>query len=218
MATRTAPDAPAVVPARHRWLNGLLATTLCMVAACVVQQAAVIVAADWSSSVTMQQIERWNTGETPYTPEQWEQARQALGEAIALTPKDAVLHDALGQLYSLQGRAVWTTGEPGSPELAAYQQALDHQRRSIALRPTHAMAWANQALYQTIVYAPLEEIFASWREASRLGPREGEVTQTLLEVVTQLWEYAPDDLRAWAETHQPGISARLDAKAARQQP
>ena len=199
---------------RHKWLNGLLAGTLCVVAACVVQQASVLMAADWSSSMTRNALDKWVRGTTPYTPAQWAQARRALEEAIARTPKDATLHEALAQLHSLEGRALWTTGAPDSPEVAAYQEAMRHQKASIALRPTHAMAWANLALMQYAVNDTPEVLLTSWREAARLGPREAEVIETLVYVASQVWPLATDDMRSWIEARKPGLPARLDATPA----
>jgi tetratricopeptide (TPR) repeat protein len=198
------------VSTRHRWLNRLLAGTLCVVAACVVQQATVLMAADWTSSTTRHDLSKWATGETAHTPEQWEAARQALQEAIALTPRDATLHDALAQLYGVRGRALWTTGAPDSPEVTAYREALSHQEASIRLRPTNAMAWANLALMQYAVNETPDVLFKSWREAARLGPREHEVTETLVSVATQIWPFAPDDIRQWVEQRKPGLSAKLE--------
>lgn len=202
---------------RHKWLNRLLAGTLCVVAVCVVQQASVLMAADWSSSMARNALDKWVAGKTPYTPAQRDQARRALESAIARTPKDATLHDALAQLHSLDGRELWTTGAPDSPEVAAYQKALQHQKASIALRPTHAMAWANLALMQYAINDTPEALLASWREAARLGPREAAVTETLTYVATQIWPIAPDDLRAWVEERRPGTAERLEATVAPQQ-
>lgn len=202
---------------RHKWLNRLLAGTLCVVAACVVQQASVLMAADWSSSVARNALDKWATGQAPYTAAQRDQARRALENAIALTPKDATLHDALAQLHSLDGRDLWTTGAQDSPEVAAYQRAMQHQKVSIALRPNHAMAWANLALMQYAVNDTPETVLASWREAARLGPREDAVIETLTYVATQIWPIAPDDLRRWVEVRRPGTTERLAATAAPQQ-
>ena len=199
---------------RHKWLNRLLAGTLCVVAVCVVQQASVLMAADWSSSMARNALDKWVAGKTPYTPAQWSQARRALEEAIALTPKDATLRDALAQLHSLEGRTLWTTGESDSPEVAAYQEAMRHQKVSIALRPTHAMAWANLALLQYAVNDTTEALLTSWREAARLGPRETEVTETLVYVATQIWPHVTDDMRIWIEARKPGLPARLDSTPA----
>lgn len=186
-----------------------------MVAACVVQQAAVLMAADWTSSATRHDLGKWAAGKATYTPEQWEQARQDLEDAIALTPRDATLHDALAQLYGVRGQALWTTGAADSPEVAAYREALTHQEASIRLRPTHAMAWANLTLMQYAVNETPEALFKSWREAARLGPREAEVIETLVYVATQIWSFAPDDIRQWVETRRPGLSDQLDQSTAK---
>lgn len=199
------------VSLRHRWLNGLLAGTLCVVTACVVQQASVLIAADWSSSATRHDLSKWATGQTPHTSEQWEEARQDLANAIALTPRDATLHDAMAQLYGIQGRELWTTGARDSPEVEAYRQGMLHQEASLRLRPTHAMAWANMALFQYAVNSTPEELFKAWREAARLGPREIEVEDTLIYIVTQVWSFAPEDVKQWSEARRPGLSAKLDA-------
>lgn len=201
------------VSTRHRWLNRLLAGTLCVVAVCVVQQATVLMAADWTSSVTRHDLSKWAAGSATYTPEQWEEARQALQDAIALTPRDATLHDALAQLYGVRGRELWTTGAAESPEVAAYKEGLAHQEASIRLRPTHAMAWANLTLMQYAVNETPEVLFKSWREAARLGPRENEVTETLVYVASEIWPFAPEDIRQWAEARKPGLSAKLEPAA-----
>jgi tetratricopeptide (TPR) repeat protein len=202
------------VSTRHRWLNGLLAASLCGVAACVVQQAAVLMAADWSSSIARQDLSKWSVGTATHTPEQWENARQALQDAVTRTPQDATLHDALAQLYSLQGQQIWTTGDANSPEVVAYQVARAHQQNSIRLRPTHAMAWANLALIQYAVNDTPEALLKSWREAARLGPREGEVIETLVYVATQVWPLVTTDMRQWIEVRKPGLPAKLDASPA----
>jgi tetratricopeptide (TPR) repeat protein len=198
------------VSTRHQWLNRLLAGTLCVVAACVVQQASVLMAADWSSSTARHALGKWATGSTTYTPEQWETARQELQDAVDHTPQDATLHDALVQLYSVQGQQVWTTGVAGSPEVAAYQTALAHQQTSLRLRPTHAMAWANLALIQYAVNDTPEALLKSWNEAARLGPNEAEVTETLAYVATQVWPLMTDEMRQWITQRKPGLAPSLD--------
>ena len=201
------------VPMRHRWLNRLLAGTLCVVAVCVVQQAAVLMAADWRSSETRHTLGKWSRGVLAHTPAEWEQARESLQAALALTPRDATLHEAMAQLYSVQGRALWTTGEAGSPEVAAYEEAVRHQQMSLQLRPQYAMGWANLALVLYATNSPEDEVFEAWREAARLGPREDSVTQTLISIATEIWAIAPSDVQQWCEVREPGLSARMDAAA-----
>jgi tetratricopeptide (TPR) repeat protein len=199
------------ISTRHQWLNGLLAGTLCVMAVCVVQQASVLMVADWTASLARQDIVKWSSKKADYTPEQWENARRALETASARIPQDATLHEALAQLHSVRGQQLWTTGAADSPEVAAYETAIVHQKTSLRVRPTHAMAWANLALMQYAVYADTDTLIASWREAARLGPREDDVIETLVYVATQMWSVAPDDMRAWVEVRRPGLSAKLDA-------
>lgn len=204
------------ISSRHCWLNGLLAGTLCVVAICVVQQASVLMVADWTASLARQDIVKWSSRKADYTPEQWESARRALEKASARIPQDATLHDALAQLHSVRGQQLWTTGRADSPEVAAYTAAIVHQKASLQVRPTHAMAWANLALMQYAVYEQTDTLFASWREAARLGPREDDVIETLVYVATEMWSEVPDDVRAWIELRRPGLPAKLDAQLASQ--
>jgi tetratricopeptide (TPR) repeat protein len=200
------------VSTRHKWLNGLLAGTLCIVAVCVAQQASVVIAADWLSYSTINNMRKWALGESPYTTAQWEQARSDLLAAAALTPKDAILHDSLAELHALQGRALWTTGAPDSPEVALYQQALSHQMVSLQLRPTHGMAWASVALYQYAINSDAESLFKPWREAIRLSPREEDVLRTLLDMAPSVWSIAPEDIRRWIRDTDPKLAAKLESQ------
>lgn len=179
-------------------------------AACVVQQATVLMAADWSSSTARHALGKWAIGGVDHTEAQWEKARQELEAAVARTPRDATLHDALAQLYSVRGRQLWTTGAANSPEVGAYQTAMAHQQTSLRLRPTHAMAWANLALFQYAVNDTPEALLKSWQEAARLGPHEAEVTETLVYVATQIWPMVTSDMRQWIELRKPGLVASLD--------
>lgn len=200
--------------ARHRFLNGLLAAVLCTTAVVVTQQAGVLMSADWSSGMTRHALSKWATGQATFTNEQWEQALQDLTRAVALTPNDATLHDALAQLQALRGRSIWTTGEPDSPEVAAYQQAREHQETSIKLRPTHAMAWANLALMCLAVNTSPETLYRAWREAARLGPKEIDVENTLVTIAADTWVLAPTDVKQWVETRRPGFAAKMTSSAA----
>lgn len=203
---------PVATPAPRRWLNGALAGTVTVMTLCVVQQAAVLFAADWSSSTTRHQLSKWTQEHVAYTDAEWEQARQDLQTAIDLTPRDATLQDAMAQLHALHGQTVWTTGADDSPEVEAYRQAIRYQEASIRLRPTHAMAWANLATMLYAVNSTPEELFRAWREAARLGPKEIDVENALVAVAADVWPIAPDDVRTWVETRRPGITAKLQAQ------
>lgn len=198
---------------RHRLLNGLLAAVLCTTAVVVVQQAGILMSADWSSGMTRHAISKWATGQMTFTDEQWELARQDLTRAVALTPNDATLHDALAQLQAVRGRSIWTTGAPDSPEVAAYREARAHQEISIKLRPTHAMAWANLALIRLAINTSPDDLYQAWREAARLGPKEIDVENTLATIAAETWTIAPEDVKRWVEARRPGFSAEMSTAA-----
>ncbi|GKQ58451.1 hypothetical protein [Sphaerotilus sp. FB-3] len=201
-------------PVRHRLLDGLLAATLCVMAGTVTHQAIRIISADWSSSTARLDITRWASGVQTYEEADWQRAHGELTRALALTPADATLHDAMTQLYSLQGQALWTLGEAGSPEVEAYGIALKHQLESIKLRPTHAQAWANLSLLHYAVNDPADTLFAAWREAARLGPKEEDVENTLVRVAGDTWSIAPADVRAWVEERRPGFTKQMEPQPA----
>jgi tetratricopeptide (TPR) repeat protein len=186
---------------------------VCAGAAVMLQQSAVILTADWQSSVARTRLMKWVAKKDGWDDMQWEAARRDLDEALALTPQDATLHDALAQLYTLKGIAEWTTGEPGTPEMALYARALAHQQASLKIRPRHANSWANLASIHYGLNSPPEQVFEAWRQALRLGPYEPEVQQTLLSVAADTWEIAPEDVRQWAEKRSPGLGAEMARQA-----
>lgn len=210
-----APAGPkAAAPKRRRWPSVTLAVVTCLVAGVVIQQSAVILAADWESSIARTRIMKWAAGKEAWDDDQWERARRDLDRALQLTPRDATLHDAMAQLYSLKGNAVWTTGEPGSPEMAAYAKALEHQEASLRIRPLHANAWANLAMVHYALNSAPEPLYHAWRQALKIGPQEPEVQQTLLNVAADTWEVAPEDVRQWAEQRRPGFGTEMERRLA----
>lgn len=191
-----------------------LAVVTCLVAGVVAQQSLVILAADWESSIARTRIMKWAAGKEAWDDAQWERARLDLERALQLTPRDATLHDAMAQLYSIRANAVWTTGEPGTPELALYGKAREHQEVSLRIRPLHANAWANLAMVHYALNSPPEQLYDAWRQALKIGPQEPEVQQTLLTVAADTWEVAPPDVRQWAEQRRPGFGAEMERRIA----
>ena len=179
----------------------------------MLQQSAVIFTADWQSSIARTRLMKWAGRKEAWNDAQWERVRQDLNDALALTPRDATLHDALAQLYTLKGIAEWTTGEPGTPEMQLYAKALEHQQASLTIRPRHANSWAILASIHYGLNSPPEQVFEAWRQALRLGPYEPEVQQTLLSVAADTWDIAPEDVRQWAEKRSPGLGAELARKS-----
>lgn len=211
-----APKGPAGKPParRRRWPSVTLAVVTCLVAGVVIQQSAVILAADWESSIARTRMMKWAAGKEAWDDAQWERARIDLERALQLTPRDATLHDAMAQLYSIRANAVWTTGEPGTPEMALYGKAREHQEASLRIRPLHANAWANLAMVHYALNSPPEQLYHAWRQALKIGPQEPEVQQTLLTVAADTWEVAPQDVRQWAEQRKPGFGAEMERRIA----
>ena len=170
--------------------------------------------ADWRSSQVRLQVTRWASGEQKWTPEEWQQALTELQRALTKTPEDAVLHEHVALLYTLEGQARWGDGGAESPGVAAYRQAVIEQKKALALRPRQAQAWANLATMLYAIDAPADEGFAAWRKALELGPNEPEVKTSLRALAELTWPIAPQDVLDWLERDSPGRLAQLRAEAA----
>lgn len=194
----------------RRWPWGLAAGAAVLMAGFTAWQAWHIVGAEWHGTVARQQVMKWAAGKETWTVDQWDRALANLRRAAELTADDPTVHESIAQLYAVRGQAEWSTGRPGTPEALYYGLALENQQRAVALRPSHPQGWANLALYRYGVDAPSAEIFDAWRRALQLGPNERPVRETLLAVASTVWYDAPDDVRAWVEKQQPGLSAKLD--------
>lgn len=199
----------AMTPTHQKILNGVLVGVLLAGTAGVLRMGTPIMAADWASFMTRRDVSKWASGKVTFSEAQWESARLDLERAVTITPEDPTLHDALAQLLALKGQKLWTSGEVGSPEMEAYLQAHDHQEASIALRPTHAMAWANLALIRLALNSSPDELYQPWREAARLGPKEIDVENALVGIATETWAIAPADVKQWVEARRPGLSEKL---------
>lgn len=206
---------PASAPSGKagRWGRGLFAVAVSAVALVVAQQSLVVMRADWQSSVARGRIEQWMKGKLEWDEPQWQRTVTDLQDALALTPRDATLHDAMAQLYAARANQVWTTGDAGTPEIALYGKALESQLESLRLRPTHAVSWANLALIHFGLNSTPDETFAAWRKARALGPYEAEVQQLLLTVASEAWAAAPADVQQWAEQQRPGLTRQMAQKA-----
>lgn len=210
MNGRQRPNEPAPQTVRRRWPGWLGAAAATLMAAYTGWEAWHIVGAEWHGTVARQQVAKWSAGKETWSNEQWERALSSLQRSSELTPLDPTVHESLAQLYALRGQVEWTTGKPGTPEARYYALALQSQQQAVQLRPSHPMGWANLALYRYGVDAPSAEIFEAWRQALRQGPNEQPVRETLMAVASTAWYDAPEDVRAWVEKQQPGMSAKLD--------
>lgn len=198
-------------PLRSRYLDILLALTLCLVAACVVAQAAVLMAADWLATSSRYEVARWAELGKTFDEAEWEQARVQLDRAVALTPEDASLHDSVSQLHAVKAQSLWTTGAADSPEMEAYRKAVNALERSVKIRPTNALSWANLTLMRYTVGTEADTLFATWQEAARLGPRE-QVVETLLISMLGSMPVMTEEMADWGEARKPGLRAYLEAQ------
>jgi tetratricopeptide (TPR) repeat protein len=185
------------------------AVVVTVAAGWVLTEATAMIRADWRSSVARLQLMRWADGRETWTEEQWEQARRELNHALTLTPDDATLHDAMAQLYGLHGQRVWTTGEPGTPEMADFSQALTYQLKSLKVRPVNAYAWANLSLIHYVLNGTPDDVFDAWDQALAQGPHEAQVIRTLQFVAESTWQLAPDYMRDWLSQHNPSYTHDL---------
>jgi tetratricopeptide (TPR) repeat protein len=198
-------------PLRSRYLDILLALTLCLVASCVVAQAAVLMAADWLATSSRYEIARWAELGKKFDEAEWEQARVQLDRALALTPEDAALHDSVSQLHAARAQSLWTTGAVGSPEMDAYSKAVKSLETSVKLRPTNALAWANLTLMRYTMGTDTDTLFATWEEAARLGPREQAVETLLISMLVSM-PMMTQEMLEWGEARKPGLRAYLEAQ------
>lgn len=212
--------APTPAPPTSRrsykvWTRASLAVLACATFAVVAQQGWAVMRSDWTSGIARQRIAGWTAGDT-WDDGLWERALIDLKRSVELTPDDATLQDALVQLYELKGDSVWTTGEPGTPEMTHYAMAYQHALRALELRPLHAPGWASLAWIHYALNSPADDTFAAWDRALALGPYEPEVQRALLLVADIAWDAAPEHVRSWAEKKKPGITESKAREALRQ--
>jgi len=199
---------------RSRPLDILLAVSLCAVAASVVQQSAVLMASDWLATSSRYEVARWAELGKEFDEAEWEHARQQLERALALTPEDAALHDSMSQLHAVKAQSLWNAnGGTGSPEVTdAYRKAVASLEKSVEIRPTNALSWANLALMRYTVGTEAETLFATWEEAARLGPRE-QVVENVLVTMLGSMPMMTEDMVEWGDARRPGLRAFLEAQA-----
>lgn len=198
-------------PLRSKLLDILLALTLCLVATCVVAQAAVLMAADWLATSSRYEVARWAELGKKFDENEWDQARIQLDRALALTPEDAALHDSVSQLHAVKAQSLWTTGAADSPEIEAYRKAVSSLESSVKIRPTNALSWANLTLMRYTVGTEADTLFATWEEAARLGPREQTVENLLIPMLISM-PMMTEEMVEWADVRKPGLRAYLEAQ------
>lgn len=154
-----------------------------------------LLVSDLQSQAARKNVDTWARQQSGWTEQSWQQARTALLNALALAPDDPVLHVTLAQLYITQGGLAW--GDAVQRQ-AYFGEALDHQRRAVALRPTDGYTWSQVAISLYALDAPVAEVQQAWAQAVRYAPREAPVQRSLVDLTLGLGDRAPPDMRAWA--------------------
>ena len=202
---------PARSPPARSWLTRQRFAQ-CVVAAVVlwglvaaVQVVVPAARADLAIIQTRWHIEQWATGKAPQPGiVAWGKARNAVADALQLTPNDPNLHENLADLYASRAQA-----SAFVPELARdfLLQALASYQRAAQLRPMSGPTWANVAQSLHTLYpststssAPeasptpgqatpeqLATLWAAFDKAMAYGQREASVQLTLAHIGFARW-------------------------------
>lgn len=150
---------------------------------------------DLASQGARLQVDTWARQGQGWTVEDWQRTRESLLRALDIAPDDPVLHVTLAQLYVTQGLVAWTDDEQRT---AYFEEALVHQQRALALRPTDGFTWAQVALGTVALNQGPEPLRQAWAQALRHAPREAPVQRALLDLTLARWDTVPPEMRAWA--------------------
>ncbi len=120
-----------------------------------------------------QHADAWyHLGVICYQIKQYDLARQAMENAIAMRPDFAIACDTLGNLY-------W--------DIADFDKAIDNFRRATALAPKNAQAWFHLASALAL-NGDLQGAVAAYWEVIHLTPKEFWPHLNLAEILHRLWE------------------------------
>jgi tetratricopeptide (TPR) repeat protein len=181
---------------RRRLIAFLPVLPLAAVAVWVFGFSSLMIRADVASMSARYKLDNWMAGKQQWTVPEWLEAREGLESALKITPENPALQDYLGTLYAFRG---YEARRVPVLRKAFYTDALPYQRKSLALRPHNAAAWANyaQSLYMLDVRgATLER---AERTALALGQYESGVRRTVQDVMLATWQTQPGDLQAWMQ-------------------
>jgi len=149
---------------------------------------------DLASQGARQQVDTWARQGKGWTVEGWQQARASLLRALEIAPDDPVLHVTLAQLYVTQGVVAWGDDVQRT---AYFEEALVHQQRALALRPTDGYTWSQVALSALALGHPPQQLHQAWAQARRYAPREAPVERALLDMTLASWDSASAEMREW---------------------
>lgn len=194
---------------RRRILPLLAWLAVASVAAWVSWHGASVIAADFAATAARDTLDRWAYASPNPTEPDWQQLQADLQAALAHTPGDAVLHDAMAQLHTARGRAAWADPERRA---LAFEQARQSQQASLALRPFSGLTWAGLAVSLFVLERPVEQLQFAWRQALRHAPREAMVELVLFDLAFATWDDASADMRGWVMTRWQELPSQRRAR------
>ncbi len=116
-------------------------------------------------------------------------ARNALSNALMVTPGNPMIHEDLGYLYGVRA-----TKASGIPELrnAMLSQSLAYFRSAAVLRPMSPHTWANIALANHYLGTVGPEFWDAFDRSLNYGRNEFSVQSTLAEIGFSRWQELSD--------------------------
>ena len=163
--------------------------------------------AAWADAQTLESrwlVSQWRAGQAPaVTPELWNQARENLQSAVAITPNNPHLFDDLGFLYASRAQAFGT--QPVGTAAWTYQQALleqaqDSYRSAAVLRPNFPYSWLYLALAKHLQGQHDAEFWQSFDKAYAYGNTEAAAQPTLALMAFANWADLGSDRQARVAT------------------
>lgn len=195
----------ANVRAGQLWRNAPLLLLALGLAAWACYEGQRLIRADALAMGTSKQVSSWASGATlPASQLEWDQARANLLGALEITPDNAALHGDLGDLHAVAARRDWADEPARVQHLRA---ALAQYRLLLALRPSDPQTWANVASCYQGMGENGEAMHQAWAKALALGPHEGYVQPTLLEITLATWATATLAMQDWAKDFYAGSAA-----------
>jgi len=188
------------------WRDWALLLVLIAVFVPATRHAWLLFESDWMVLKARQQLRDWSRPAVPMQVPEWVQARNSTQQALALTPDNPTLHDLLAALYSLRARQS-TAGSAFANGL--YEQAAQHQRAALALRPGHGWTWAGLAESLLAIQPSSTEGWQAWRTAQQKAPHEIQVIQALFFIAQRAGTQAPADVQQWIRDMQRTAPSRL---------
>lgn len=188
--------------AAARWHNLPVLLLAAGVTGWVLWESQRVARADFLSMQVSRQVAEWVSGAVrPPSAPDWEQARDALQAAIAITPDNAALYEQLADLHAVAGRRDW---KDETLRVGHFRAAAAGYRMALELRPTDPRTWASLAAAYLGMGESGEPMRKAWDRALELGPNESHVQPMLLEIALATWASAPPHVQRWAEAFFAG--------------